>query len=165
MEIRRAQRNDLEPWVELRLALWPDEDLAHLRREAEEILKSDDQVCFIAFEQMLATGFVEAQVHRGANGPYAHVEGWYVVPAARRRGCGGQLIGRVEQWCLHRAIRILTSDTTPSYPDSPSAHRAAGFRVIHQFTIFAKDLGSLPDSPAPKAGVCSTHGVEMVGRK
>jgi aminoglycoside 6'-N-acetyltransferase I len=144
MEIRPAQREDLQPWVALRHALWPDDDLPFLRAEAEKILASHNEVCFLGFEQSAAVGFVEGQIYQGAEGPYAHVEGWYVQPASRRHGYGSQLIGRLEQWCLHRAIRILTSDTTPRYPLSPSAHQASGFRIIKQFTIFMKDLNPHP---------------------
>jgi GNAT superfamily N-acetyltransferase len=68
-----------------------------------------------------AVGFVEAAVHMGPKGPYGHVEGWYVMPELRGRGHGWALIHHVENWCLHRAICLLTSDTDPAYALSPGA--------------------------------------------
>jgi hypothetical protein len=58
----------------------------------------------------------------------------------RGRGYGRALIQRVESWCLHRAICLLTSDTDTAYPLSPDAHARAGFRKLHDLTIFIKEL-------------------------
>lgn len=63
-----------------------------------------------------------------------------MAPEYRGRGLGRELIGGIEQWCLHRAIGMLTSDTAPDYPLSPAAHERAGFKKIHEFTIFRKIL-------------------------
>lgn len=47
---------------------------------------------------------------------------------------------RIEQWCLHRAIRVLTSDTTADYPLSPAAHARCGFRTLAELKIFIREL-------------------------
>ena len=141
MKIREAQNSDLDSWVKLRCALWPECRLEALREEATAVHGSPDQVCFLLIGPSdTAVGFVEGAVHPGADTPYAHVEGWFVVPEVRGRGHGQELIGVLEQWCLHRAIYRLTSDTTPDYPLSPKAHARAGFRQIRQFTLFLKEL-------------------------
>ena len=141
LSTREATEDDREAWAALRHALWPDCSLETVGEETEEILASPDQVCFLLIDRADgAVGFAEGEVHLGEDGPYAHVEGWYVDPAYRGRGHGRDLIGRLEQWCLHRAIRVLTSDTTPEYPASPKAHARAGFRVLKEMTIFLKEL-------------------------
>jgi aminoglycoside 6'-N-acetyltransferase I len=141
MKTRKARESDLDVWVALRYALWPDCTLESLRKEARDILASPDEACFLLIEpDGEAVGFVEGAVHPGPNGPYAHVEGWYVVPEHRGKGHGRGLIGEVEQWSLHRGICHLTSDTTPDYPLSPAAHARAGFKTIKEMIIFLKEL-------------------------
>ena len=142
MQIRQAEQSDLGEWAKLREALWSECTAEALLDEARSILASADQVCFLLMDPSAGpVGFVEAAVHAGAEGPYGHVEGWYVLPEFRNRGHGRELIGRVEQWCLHRAIHRLTSDTTPAYPASPAAHAGSGFRKLQEFTIFIKEIG------------------------
>lgn len=141
MEVRAARATDLDAWAALRHALWPDCPLGTAREEAETILASDDENAWLLWDGDAAVGFAEAQVHDGgASGPYAHVEGWFVDPAYRGCGHGQELLGHLEPWCLHRGITRLTSDTTKDYPLSPAAHARAGFRTLHRFTIFVKDL-------------------------
>jgi aminoglycoside 6'-N-acetyltransferase I len=145
MEIQQARSDDLEAWVALRHALWPTYQLEDLRAEAHGILASDDEVCFLAIEDdERIVGFVEGAVHPGPGGPYGHVEGWFLVPEFRQRGHGRRLVGELEHWCLHRAIYLLTSDTTSSYPISPAAHAGCGLRQIHEFKIFLKQLRQPP---------------------
>lgn len=150
MLIREARTADLDTWLSLRQALWPDHGLESLGREAQAILDSPDQACFVAIDDASrVVGFIEGAIHRGPEGPYAHVEGWYVVPEFRRQGCGGELLGNLEQWCLHRTICRLTSDTGEAWPISPPAHVACGFSVLARQTIFLKELRPDADRPRP----------------
>jgi aminoglycoside 6'-N-acetyltransferase I len=141
VKIRQAEEADLEAWAALRRALWPRYAEDALLDGARAILASPNEVCFLLVgPESRAVGFVEAAVHTGPDGPYVHVEGWYVAPEFRGRGHGRALIQRVENWCLHRAICLLMSDTDPAYPLSPDAHARAGFRKLHDLTIFIKEL-------------------------
>jgi len=89
MEIREAQPGDLDAWVALRRALWPEDPSESLVAEAKRVLASPDEVCFLLLHPSLgAVGFIEAALHPGADAPYAHVEGWYVAPEHRRQGQG-----------------------------------------------------------------------------
>jgi len=146
VEIRKAEEADLEEWVALRRALWPGYAEDALLDEARAILASPDEMCLLLVDpEAGAVGFVEAATHTGPKGPYGHVEGWYVTPEFRGRGYGRALIQQVESWCLHRAICLLTSDTDTAYPLSPDAHARAGFRKLHELTIFIKELEQPPE--------------------
>jgi aminoglycoside 6'-N-acetyltransferase I len=114
MKVRKAEEADLEAWAALRRALWPDA-ASDLLEEARAVLASADEVRFLLVgPESRVVGFTEAAVHMGPKGPYGHVEGWYVMPEFRGRGYGRALIQHVENWCLHRAICLLTSDTDPA---------------------------------------------------
>ncbi len=141
MEIRELQRDDVDAWVRLRCALWPDVRPDALLADADRVLSSPDEICFLLIHPSLgAVGFIEGAVHRRSETPYAHVEAWYVAPDFRRQGHGAELMDRLENWCLHRTICHLTSDTETKYPISPRAHASCGFRVLTQQTIFIKEL-------------------------
>jgi aminoglycoside 6'-N-acetyltransferase I len=141
MTIHEATEADLEAWVTLRHALWPHHERTELIIEAEQILGSPNDVCMLAFDPVnRAIGLIECTIYQGTPGPYGHVEGWYVEPEFRGQGLGRKLVGQMEQWCLHRCIRTLTSDTDPGFPLSPAGHARAGFRVLRELTIFIKDL-------------------------
>jgi len=143
MEIRELRRDDIDAWVRLRSALWPDARPDALLADADRILSSPDEICFLlTHPSQGAVGFIEGAVHPGPETPYAHVEAWYVAPDFRRQGHGAALMDRLENWCLHRTIRHLTSDTEAKYPISPRAHASCGFRVLTQQTIFIKELRS-----------------------
>jgi aminoglycoside 6'-N-acetyltransferase I len=146
VKIRKAEEADLEAWAALRHALWPGYAADLLFGEERAILASPDEVCFLLVDpEGRAVGFVEAAIHQGPRGPYGHVEGWYVMPEFRGRRFGRALIQRVENWCLHRAICLLTSDTDTAYPLSPDAHARAGFRRLYDLTIFVKELEQPPE--------------------
>jgi aminoglycoside 6'-N-acetyltransferase I len=141
MNTHEASLQQIEAWTDLGHALWPDHDRSEIRAEAKRILESTDQTCFLAGDaEGEVVGFIECAIHRGAEGPYVHIEGWYVKPEYRRQGIGRELMSEVEQWSLHRSIRILTSDTESKYPLSPAAHARSGFRPLHQLTIFIREL-------------------------
>ena len=152
MEVCELQRDDVEQWVTLRRALWPRAQPASLLADAERILASPDEISFLLMHPTQgAVGFIEGAVHFGPENSYVHVEGWYVAPEFRRQGHGRELLDRLENWSLHRAIYRLTSDTDPDYPLSPPAHASSGFRVLTQLTIFIKELpqdsAQDPDQP------------------
>ena len=141
MEIRELHRDDVDAWVRLRGALWSDARLDALLADADRILSSPDEICFLLIHPSRgAVGFIEGAIHRGPETPYTHVEAWYVDPDFRRQGHGAALMDRLENWCLHRTICHLTSDTEAQYPISPRAHASCGFRVLTQQTIFIKEL-------------------------
>ena len=139
--IRPAAAEDLRAWTALRAELWPEEEAAQLLEEARSLLASDAEIALLLCDARgAALGFLEGKIHAGPP-PYGHVEGWFVRASCRGRGQGGRLMRAFEQWCLHRAIPRLTSDTCDDYPLSPAAHSRAGFREVATMRIFVKELG------------------------
>ncbi len=141
MEIRELKREDVKTWVTLRQALWPDTQPDALLADTDRILRSPDEICFFLIHPSKGgVGFIEGAIYSDSEAPYAHVEAWYVDVGFRKQGHGRELLDRLENWCIHRRIHLLTSDTTPNYPLSPHAHETCGFRVLTQQTIFIKEL-------------------------
>ncbi|MEL7483903.1 MAG: GNAT family N-acetyltransferase [Planctomycetota bacterium] len=143
MLVRPVQPTDIGTWVELRIALWPDaaddargEALSYLQTGA---IEGRAHGCFLAeSSDGAAVGFAEVSECGNAR---CHLEGWYVVPAVRRRGVGRALIKACEQWAAARGASRFTSDTNDDYPDSPAAHAACGFEASADRRWFERRLG------------------------
>jgi aminoglycoside 6'-N-acetyltransferase I len=74
--------------------------------------------------------------------PCGFLEGWYVEPEYRKRGIGGALIRRAEEWCRDQGCTELASDTWIDEAISQRAHAALGFEVVDRCVHFRKGLGS-----------------------
>jgi len=62
MQIRKAQHGDLDAWIRLRHALWPDHDSDGLAAETGAMLESHDEVCFLVTdESSQLVGFISSQ--------------------------------------------------------------------------------------------------------
>jgi aminoglycoside 6'-N-acetyltransferase I len=152
MRVIQATSGHIQPWLGLRRQLWPDPDEAHLP-EMQEILGSESAAAFLLLnERNEAIGFIEGALYLGGPRPYGYIEGWFVVPAFRGRGLGGQLLGSLEGWILHHSISLVLSDTIPEeYPLSTRAHAHYGYEALKNLTIFIKKIG-------PQAGENSGPG-------
>ena len=144
--IRAVTRADTSAWLEMRCALWPDGPNGHRgaidrffagdRREPVDVL--------VAFDGDDAIGFAELSVRNivdgCSTGNVGYLEGWYVVPAARRRGVGRALISAAESWARQRGCTEFGSDASPDNGVSMAAHRALGFEETSRSCNFRKDL-------------------------
>jgi aminoglycoside 6'-N-acetyltransferase I len=144
--IREVKRSDADAWLELRCALWPGDPDEHRhaierffagdRREPAEVL--------VAFEGDAPIGFAELSIHNivdgCSTGNVGYLEGWYVVPAVRRRGVGRALIAAAESWARGQGCTEFGSDAAIDNVVSLAAHRALGFEETSRACLFRKDL-------------------------
>jgi len=148
MTIRPATRRDSGAWLRLRHALWPDASesehraeidrfFAGLAREPLAVLLAEDGA-----EGVL--GLAELSIRPGAEGctsdRVAYLEGWFVVPEARRRGVGRALVAAAEQWGRDQACTEFASDTQSDNRVSAAAHQALGFIEVGSVRCFRKGL-------------------------
>jgi aminoglycoside 6'-N-acetyltransferase I len=132
----------------MRHALWPDAHFEQLLAECTEFLDSGSKWVAAAFIAIAdggsPLGFLELNLRSVAEGcqnsPVPHVEGWYVVPAARRTGIGRALMSAAEAWARAHGYTEMTSDTTDDYPLSIAAHKANGFEEVERLIALRKSL-------------------------
>ena len=143
--IRRATAADVERWVALRAALWPDVHLQTHRDEIGAQLESSDEEAFVAeTTEGKLCGFIEAALRQGAEGcsstPVGYVEGWYVAAAWRKRGIGRALVEAAEAWARERGCREMASDTEVENAPSQAAHKRLGYEEAERLVHFTKAL-------------------------
>ena len=144
--VRPVIRTDAPAWRAMRQALWPDEQDDHTG-EIEKFfagrLRMPLQV-LLAVEGSSAIGFVELSIRAYAEGcqtdRVAFLEGWYVVPEARRKGVGRALVAASENWGRAQGCTEFGSDAVYSNTTSQVAHKALGFEEVVQIRCFKKDL-------------------------
>jgi len=129
----------------MRLALWPDADLADLRAEALA-WDGSNGIALVAFDDDdRAVGLAEATLrHDYVNGtagsPVGFLEAWYVDAAYRGRGVGRALVAAVETWTRERGCSELASDALLDNTASHAAHAACGFEETERVVYFRKVL-------------------------
>jgi aminoglycoside 6'-N-acetyltransferase I len=148
LRIRPAGPGDAEVWATLRQELWPEESPSELSAEAagffEGATRQLAQVLLAESSERGVIGFAELSLRPYAEEcnttPVAFLEGWYVVPAARRQGVGRALVRAAEEWGRREGCREFASDTPIDNVASIAAHQALGFEDAGALRCFRKDL-------------------------
>lgn len=147
-EVRPARPEDAGEWALLRQALWPAESAHELAAEAEAFFTSGDPllraVLLVETGDGALAGFAELSLRPYAEdcktSPVTFLEGWYVLPSARRQGVGRALVAAAEVWAREQGCREFASDTELDNTESAAAHRALGFEDAGAIRCFRKDL-------------------------
>ena len=158
VQVRPVYRPDMDEWVRMRTALWP---------ENGEDEHGDDVAAFFAsgtfrwseallpWKVLVAErpegglcGFVEASIRPHVDGcttgPVGYVEGWYMDPDVRRQGVGRKLVEAAEEWAAARGCREMASDAHLTNTVSHEAHTALGFEEADRLVHFHKRLDRPP---------------------
>ena len=146
--VRPVTPADAAVWLRLRRALWPEHGSDWHAGEIEQFfagtLREPLQVLLAVGESGEALGFAELSIRPYADGcltdRVAYLEGWYVVPEARRRGVGRALVAAAEDWGRAQGCSEFASDALIDNHTSAAAHTALGFEEIARIRCFRKDL-------------------------
>jgi aminoglycoside 6'-N-acetyltransferase I len=151
--VRPANPADVQAWARLRQALWPTESPDELAAEARTFFVDGDTlleaVLLAEASDGRMLGFAELSLRPYAEdcrtSPVGFLEGWYVIPAARRQGVGRALVSAAEHWARDRGCHEFASDTQLDNSMSAAAHRALGFEDAGAIRCFRKDLQAAED--------------------
>jgi aminoglycoside 6'-N-acetyltransferase I len=149
IQVRSATGSDAKAWLSMRQALWPEDGSDSHTTEVEQyfagtltmplevLLAVDDSGAVVGFAELSIRNYAEdCETDR-----VAYLEGWYVVPDARRQGVGGALVAAAERWALAQGCSEFGSDALIDNETSAAAHRALGFVETVQIRCFRKPLG------------------------
>ena len=146
--VRPVSKSDAEAWLLLRQALWPDGSEGEHREEIGRFFAgtaSEPLAVLLAEDaEGHALGVAELSIRPCAEGcesrRVAYLEGWFVLPEARRQGVGRALVKAAENWGRGQGCSELASDTEPDNEPSVVAHRVIGFKDVGLVRCFRKDL-------------------------
>jgi aminoglycoside 6'-N-acetyltransferase I len=145
--IRRVNADDAAAWLRMREALWPDETGSHAQEVRDYLagrLNMPLEVLLAVDAAGTPLGFVELSIRAYAEDcitdRVAYLEGWYVVPDARRQGIGAALVRAAEDWGRAQGCTEFASDAVLDNDVSAAAHRALGFDETVQIRCFKKNL-------------------------
>lgn len=146
MTITECTPADLEEWIVLRLALWPEYAPGELREGAAAMIGASNMLVLIArAENGQAAGFAEASIRRDyVNGcetsPVAFLEGIYVAPDHRKQGTAQALAEAVADWGRALGCTEFASDALLDNTASHAFHAAIGFEETERVVYFRKPL-------------------------
>ena len=148
VRVRAAKKEDGPAWLRMRDALWPDYASTWHADEIQQffagklamplavLIAEDDAGKPLGFAELSIRNYAEDCV----TDRVAYLEGWYVVPGARRQGVGRALIAAAEQWARAQGCTEFGSDAVIDNEISAAAHRALGFTETAQIRCFRKQL-------------------------
>ena len=144
VEIAPLADADLDEWLRLRIALWPEAQRDELARERDLYTSgAGSHAAFVARRPGGALGgFVEVSLREYAEGcdtsPVGFIEGWYVDVDLRGRGVGRALVGAGEAWALAKGCTEMGSDTEAENVGSQRAHAALGYDARKMVSFWRK---------------------------
>lgn len=146
--VRPVASQDAEAWARLRHALWPEGSLAEHRAETERFLSRpgvvEEEVLLAVAEDGRVLGFVELSIRNIVNacapGRVGYLEGWYMIPEARRQGIGRTLVAAGERWAREQGCREFGSDADLENETSHAAHRRLGFSETGRVVTYRKEI-------------------------
>jgi GNAT superfamily N-acetyltransferase len=157
--VRPARPADETEWARLRDELWPGSS-DHHTRDIRRFFAGESfnplAVLVAETEDKRIVGFAELSIRAYAEGcetdRVAFLEGWFVVPDARRQGVGRALISASEDWARSQGCSEFASDAELDNQDSAVAHLASGFSEVGSVRCFRKGLaqGPIPEDRSPK---------------
>jgi len=148
VRVRPVTERDADVWLELRRALWPEYGDDYHAPEIKQFfagqLRMPLAVLLAEEENQSVLGFVELSIRPYAEGcstdHVGYLEGWYVVPNARRRGVGRALVAAAEDWARAQGCTEFASDALADNVVSTDAHQKLGFEEVEVIRCFRKLL-------------------------
>jgi aminoglycoside 6'-N-acetyltransferase I len=146
MKIGKVTQEDFNDWLELALALWPEESIEDIRSGLTQTLHSDREAGFLVRnDNSNAIGFMNLSlrydyVPGATQSPVAYVEGIYVKEKYQRQGVGTVLIQQAEQWALEQGCVQLASDALLGNNASHEFHTKVGFQEVERVVTFIKAI-------------------------
>ena len=143
--IRMAGIKDVPILAALACRLWPDNMVAEMCLEMEELIAKPDAAFFLAYEKDSVAGFAQCQlrydyVEGTDSSPVGYLEGIYVTDEYRKHGIARELLSACESWAKEKGCTEFASDCELENTQSLQFHLNVGFEEANRIICFTKKL-------------------------
>ena len=145
MEYQAYSSEYFEHLFQMTSALFPSTSQEEIRQGLEKDLVSEKQQTFLAIENHVPVGFINATlrtdyVEGATSSPVGYIEGVYVKPEFRHRGVARMLYKIAERWARDSGCMQMGSDTWEWNKASIEFHLKLGFKEEDILVHFIKDI-------------------------
>lgn len=143
--IRKADIKDIKILAQMASLIWDNDDINELEKEFEDIVKSENEACFIVFEDGRDLGFADVSIRYDyvegtESSPVGYLEGIFVEKDHRLKGLASNLVRKCEAWAKEKGAREFASDCLLENIASINFHKAIGFEEANRIVCFRRDL-------------------------
>ncbi|MFO7636405.1 MAG: GNAT family N-acetyltransferase [Clostridia bacterium] len=143
--ITQVDRESYGVWLEMCLALWPDNPREEMEKDMNDLISSGKETAFLYEENGVFLGFVNVSlrtdyVEGARTSPVGYIEGIYVKPCHRKRGIGRLLVRHAEEWAMGNGCRQMASDAELHNTASQAFHGKAGFCEENKIVCYIKEI-------------------------
>jgi aminoglycoside 6'-N-acetyltransferase I len=144
-DIVEVSKENMPPWVEMGVSLWPDHSFEEMRETCVSILDSQKETGFLCRLYGEYVGFINVSIRAdyvegSSSSPVGYVEGIYVQASHRKRGIAKRLLQRAESWARSKGCTQMGSDIELGNTASYAFHKKAGFQEANRIICLIKDI-------------------------
>lgn len=143
--IRKAALSDAPAIARMAMEMWGGHEEKELTEEFEVLIQGRESVIFLAIADAMPIGFAQCQLRRDYvegtdSSPVGYLEGIFVKPEYRSRGCARELLAACEDWARSLGCTEFASDCELTNAVSLRFHLALGFTEANRIICFTKPL-------------------------
>lgn len=143
--IKQANEKDTYELARLAIQMWEDNEIEELAGHFEELMTSDEAVCFLKCVDEKAIGFAQCQLrHDYVEGtetsPVGYLEGILVEEGFRHKGYAKELLEACEKWAKSKGCSEFASDCELENEESLRFHMAMQFEEANRVICFKKNI-------------------------
>lgn len=143
--IVEVNNESLDPWVEMGLQLWPDNQEEELREVFINITNSDKEKAFLYKVNDEYVGFINVSIRNdyvegSDSSPVGYVEGIFIKEDFRKKGMAKALVDKGEEWAKSKGCTQMASDIEAHNMVSYDFHLGIGFKEANRLICFIKDI-------------------------
>lgn len=135
-----------EQLAHLFFEFWPEETSLEKELEAaKDVIANEKHQAYLVKDGEQYVGFIQMSIRHeyvdGKTSPFVgYIEGIYLRKAYQNLGIGKALILKGEDWARANGCSQVGSDTGIENENSIAFHEHLGYRLIHRYVSFMKDL-------------------------
>lgn len=144
--IKKAEsREDFSAAAVLANKMWKESTAEELEKGFAELTAEENGVVFILEVNGAGGGFAQCQLrHDYVEGtdssPVGYLEGVYIEPFYRRKGCAAALLEKCQEWAREKGCTEFASDCEADNEMSRIFHMCTGFEEANRIICFKKKL-------------------------